>query len=133
MNKNHLLFAVFFSLMVFVEAVSAVGKQRIISTADNHSSASKPETTATISVDVTKGKKISDHLFGIFFEDLNYAADGGLYAELIQNRSFEYSPADRKGEVLILQKVPYERPAPSSKQRSDADSCINCIHDFGSG
>jgi len=97
MNKNHLLFAVFFSLMVFVEAVSAVGKQRITSTADNQSSASKPEPTATISIDATRGKKISDHLFGIFFEDLNYAADGGLYAELIQNRSFEYSPADRKG------------------------------------
>ena len=27
-----------------------------------------------------------------FFEDINYAADGGLYAELIQNRSFEYYP-----------------------------------------
>ena len=97
MNKNHLIFAVFFSLMVFVESVSAVGKQRITSTADNQSSASKPEPTATISIDATRGKKISDHLFGIFFEDLNYAADGGLYAELIQNRSFEYAPADRKG------------------------------------
>ncbi|MDP4185856.1 MAG: alpha-L-arabinofuranosidase C-terminal domain-containing protein, partial [Bacteroidota bacterium] len=42
-------------------------------------------------------KKISPDLFGIFFEDINYAADGGLYAELIQNRSFEYSPTDRKG------------------------------------
>lgn len=42
-----------------------------------------------------KGKEISDKLVGIFFEDLNYAADGGLYAELVQNRSFEYSPADR--------------------------------------
>lgn len=42
-------------------------------------------------------KPISPDLFGIFFEDLSYAADGGLYAELIQNRSFEYSPADRKG------------------------------------
>src|SRR5438552_19196774 len=40
------------------------------------------------------GKAISPDLFGIFFEDLNYAADGGLYAELIQNRSFEYSSAD---------------------------------------
>lgn len=37
-------------------------------------------------------KKISDKLIGIFFEDINYAADGGLYAELIQNRDFEYSP-----------------------------------------
>ena len=40
------------------------------------------------------GKPISPNLFGIFFEDLNYAADGGLYAELVQNRSFEYSPSD---------------------------------------
>lgn len=40
-------------------------------------------------------KPISPDLFGIFFEDLNYAADGGLYAELVQNRSFEYSQADR--------------------------------------
>ncbi len=41
-------------------------------------------------------KPISPHLFGIFFEDINYAADGGLYAELIQNRSFEYSPSDKR-------------------------------------
>lgn len=39
-------------------------------------------------------KNISSELFGVFFEDINYAADGGLYAELIQNRSFEYSPSD---------------------------------------
>lgn len=43
-----------------------------------------------------KPKKISPDLFGIFFEDLSYAADGGLYAELVQNRSFEYSPADNR-------------------------------------
>lgn len=40
------------------------------------------------------GKPISENLMGIFFEDLNYAADGGLYAEMVQNRSFEYSPTD---------------------------------------
>lgn len=39
-------------------------------------------------------KPISEHLIGIFFEDINYAADGGLYAELVQNRDFEYSPKD---------------------------------------
>jgi alpha-L-arabinofuranosidase len=44
-----------------------------------------------------KGKKISPDLFGLFFEDINYAADGGLYAELVQNRSFEYSPTEQKG------------------------------------
>ncbi len=43
------------------------------------------------------GKKISDQLIGIFFEDLSYAADGGLYSELIQNGSFEYSPSERDG------------------------------------
>ena len=42
----------------------------------------------------SQGKPISNSLFGIFFEDINYAADGGLYTELIQNRSFEYSPSD---------------------------------------
>ncbi len=33
---------------------------------------------------------ISDLLFGIFFEDINFAADGGLYAEMVMNRSFEF-------------------------------------------
>lgn len=44
-----------------------------------------------ITINAREAKRISPDLFGIFFEDLNYAADGGLYAELIQNRSFEYS------------------------------------------
>ncbi len=47
--------------------------------------------TAAISHD--KGdpvRKISDKFIGIFFEDINYAADGGLYAEMVQNRDFEY-------------------------------------------
>lgn len=34
---------------------------------------------------------ISDLLFGIFFEDINFAADGGLYAEMVANRSFEFT------------------------------------------
>ena len=38
---------------------------------------------------------ISDKLIGIFFEDISYAADGGLYAEMVQNRDFEYSKADK--------------------------------------
>lgn len=44
-----------------------------------------------IKVDVAqKGIEISPTLYGIFYEDINYASDGGLYAELIRNRSFEY-------------------------------------------
>lgn len=43
------------------------------------------------------GKEISKDLIGIFFEDISYSADGGLYAELIQNGSFEYNPSERDG------------------------------------
>ena len=43
------------------------------------------------------GKAISDEFLGIFFEDISSSADGGLYAELIQNGSFEFSPAERDG------------------------------------
>lgn len=52
---------------------------------------------ATITLQPGKSKPISDMLLGIFFEDINYAADGGLYAELIQNRDFEYKPLDKEG------------------------------------
>ena len=52
---------------------------------------------AEISVLPEKSKAISDMLIGIFFEDINYAADGGLYAELVQNRGFEYQLSDKKG------------------------------------
>ena len=44
----------------------------------------------TIDIDACqRGPKISPTHYGIFFEDINHAADGGLYAELIRNRSFE--------------------------------------------
>ena len=43
------------------------------------------------------GKAISNELIGIFFEDISSAADGGLYAEMVQNGSFEFSPVERDG------------------------------------
>src|SRR5215510_6465239 len=47
-----------------------------------------------ISVDLDKpGVKVAPTLHGLFFEDINYGADGGLYAELVQNRSFEHREA----------------------------------------
>lgn len=52
--------------------------------------------TARLTVNATKTKTISDKLMGVFFEDISYAADGGLYAELLQNRDFEYSKDDRR-------------------------------------
>lgn len=53
---------------------------------------------ATVTAQPEETKEISDLLMGIFFEDINYSADGGLYAELIQNRDFEYDPSDREGD-----------------------------------
>ncbi len=52
---------------------------------------------ASVSVYPEKSKAISDMLIGVFFEDINYAADGGLYAELVQNRDFEYQLSDKSG------------------------------------
>lgn len=58
-----------------------------------------PGLQAPVSSKVTISKEgartISDKLLGIFFEDISYAADGGLYAEMVQNRDFEYKPSDR--------------------------------------
>ncbi len=51
----------------------------------------------SIRPDISNSKQISDLLIGIFFEDINYAADGGLYAELVQNRDFEYDLSDKEG------------------------------------
>ena len=37
------------------------------------------------------GAEIQSTMYGLFFEDINFGADGGLYAELIKNRSFEFT------------------------------------------
>ena len=39
---------------------------------------------------------MSDRLYGIFYEDINHAADGGLYPEQVQNRSFEFNTIDNE-------------------------------------
>ncbi len=48
---------------------------------------------------------ISDNLFGIFLEDINFAVDGGLYAELVCNRSFEYGSLTSDGAMYTWSKV----------------------------
>ncbi len=56
--------------------------------------------------------KVSPSMWGVFFEDINFGADGGLYAELVKNRSFEFFDPlmgwsemqghDKKGKILIV-------------------------------
>ncbi|MET0425895.1 MAG: alpha-L-arabinofuranosidase C-terminal domain-containing protein [Actinoplanes sp.] len=50
----------------------------------------------TITVESGSGPAIDDAMYGVFFEDINWAADGGLYAELVRNRSFEFLPVDNR-------------------------------------
>jgi alpha-L-arabinofuranosidase len=60
--------------------------------------------TVKIAVQVDKpGPRISPLLYGLFFEEINRAGDGGLYAEMIQNRSFE---DDRGGDEAVPAKMP---------------------------
>ncbi len=56
--------------------------------------AAQSNTTGTITVQVDKpGAAIPSTQFGIFFEDINFGADGGLYPERVKNRSFEFPVA----------------------------------------
>ena len=59
------------------------------------------------------GAEIQPTMYGLFFEDINYAADGGLYAELVKNRSFEF-PQNLMGwksfgKVALKDDGPFER------------------------
>lgn len=68
----------------------------------------------TISVDVKKpGSPIQETMYGIFFEDINYGADGGLYAELIKNRSFDFPQNlmgwNTFGNVKVLNDGPFDQ------------------------
>jgi len=68
----------------------------------------------TINIDAKKpGAAIPSTLYGIFFEDINYAADGGLYAEMVKNRSFEFPQAlmgwTSFGHVDVRNDGPFER------------------------
>lgn len=56
-----------------------------------YTSASPSSTPIELQLDTTKiVAPIQPSMYGIFFEDINFAADGGLYAELVKNRSFEF-------------------------------------------
>ncbi|CDB09619.1 carbohydrate binding domain protein [Bacteroides sp. CAG:633] len=59
------------------------------------------------------GAEIQPTMYGLFFEDINYAADGGLYAELVKNRSFEFPQHlmgwKSFGKVTVKDDGPFER------------------------
>src|SRR3954453_1411111 len=80
--------------------------------------------TRSVTVQVDKpGAAVPRTLFGLFFEDINFAADGGLYPERVKNRSFEFpeplmgwkqtAPGDAKGTLQIYD-LSTEGDAPNS-------------------
>lgn len=74
----------------------------------------------SLSIETTKpGPKISPLLYGIFFEEINRAGEGGIYAEMIQNRSFEDSDSvaawrAREATLTLDKEVPLNSRNPTS-------------------
>ncbi len=79
--------------------------------------------SVALTIDADKpGAKINPAMWGVFFEDINFGADGGLYAELVKNRSFEFpdpmmgwieiSPSLAKGELAIRDDQPFDPANP---------------------
>jgi len=64
------------------------------------------------------GARISSTMYGVFFEDINFGADGGLYAELVKNRSFEF-PDPTMGWSEVKQGM-----ATGSLETLDQDPCF---------
>ena len=73
---------------------------------------------ATLTVQAAQpGAAINPAMWGVFFEDINFGADGGLYAELVKNRGFEFpeplmgwtriSPSKAKGDLSVRTEAPF--------------------------
>src|SRR5579871_1613010 len=77
--------------------------------------------TITIHAD-QPGAKINPAMWGVFFEDINFGADGGLYAELVKNRGFEFpdplmgwtkiSPSLADGDLSVRDDQPFDTNNP---------------------
>ncbi len=83
------------------------------------------ETVADYTLDIDAGNKIhdiSELLYGIFFEDINFAADGGLYAEKVVNRSFEYGTIAENDELYGYSQI---GAANLEVIKNDLAGCLN--------
>ena len=96
--------------------VAAAGSPRALAAGTN----ARP-VAITIQAD-QPGAKINPAMWGIFFEDINFGADGGLYAEMVKNRGFEFpdplmgwitiSPSLAKGELSVRTDAPFDTNNP---------------------
>ena len=88
-------FAAIMSFFIAVTGGLFGGEEAVeISRPDDNTVSAYDKTASDYQLSIDASEEIhdiSDLLFGIFFEDINFAADGGLYAELVVNRSFEFT------------------------------------------
>ena len=83
-------------IMSVIASISLCGDKELITSRPDENTVTaynSAQNVADYTLSIDAGNEIhdiSDLLYGIFFEDINFAADGGLYAEKVVNRSFEY-------------------------------------------
>ncbi|MCL6446374.1 MAG: carbohydrate binding domain-containing protein, partial [Alicyclobacillus sp.] len=73
-------FLVVYALLIFISLCSGLG----------YGHSPQPDYYLVVNLD-TIGPQVSPTLYGVFFEDINHSVDGGLYAELVRNGSFEHT------------------------------------------
>src|SRR4029078_3054937 len=77
----------------------------------------------TVEIQADKpGAKINPAMWGAFFEDINFGADGGLYAEMVKNRAFEFPdplmgwtkiiPSNARGDISVINESPWRSSQP---------------------
>lgn len=95
---------------------------------------------ATIRVETSQdGAKLNRGMWGIFFEDINFGADGGLYAELVKNRSFEFpeplmgwnrlSPKHSGGSLTVCSESPLSPRNPHYLRVESKDKLFGIAND----
>src|SRR5512139_2479788 len=95
----------------------------LISSAPQPRAAGPDSAPITVTVHADQpGPGINPDMWGIFFEDINFGADGGLYAELVKNRAFEFpeammgwsklSPSKARGSLAIREEDPVHAANP---------------------
>jgi alpha-L-arabinofuranosidase len=90
--------------------------------------------TITIHAD-QPGAKINSSMWGVFFEDINFGADGGLYAEMVKNRGFEFpdplmgwnkiSPSLADGDLTVRDDQPFDANNPHYVRLESRKSAVN--------
>lgn len=100
----------------------------------------KAQTTKIIKVKLDQPiAKVQPNMWGVFFEDINFGADGGIYAELIKNRSFEFTKplmgwtVQRKkaneGEILVVNRKEVNASNPRYLQINNENGVFSLVNE----